>query len=329
MKKFLPGFGLILLALLVSPELSSARQGCCSSHGGVCGCSCCDGTSLSATCRPYYPECNRTREKSKIEQIIDEKKQWTGFCHDTIGEDSYYDLEEGCLCKDGFELGLSGFCEKVQVFESEYVPIVEVVDGDTVKVKRSLKTETIRIIGIDTPETKDPRYPVQCFGKEATNKAKELLDGKRVILETKEERDKYGRLLAYIRVDREDFGENMIGGGFAFHYRQYPHDRMEAYDKAENFARENDRGLWRQDTCNGQKTAEIEIQEEVETVEPEQEEEQVSEDFFDDFIEAQELSEPAKETLKKVVREEEPPQEEKTSNSVWREIWGWVINLLK
>lgn len=41
------------------PNKSDARQGCCSHHGGVCGCGCCDGTSLSATCAPYYPQCNR------------------------------------------------------------------------------------------------------------------------------------------------------------------------------------------------------------------------------------------------------------------------------
>jgi hypothetical protein len=38
---------------------SEARQGCCSYHEGVCGCGCCDGTSLSATCAPYYPQCNK------------------------------------------------------------------------------------------------------------------------------------------------------------------------------------------------------------------------------------------------------------------------------
>jgi hypothetical protein len=41
-------------------SVASARSGCCSHHGGVCGCNCCDGTSLSATCAPYYPACSRT-----------------------------------------------------------------------------------------------------------------------------------------------------------------------------------------------------------------------------------------------------------------------------
>jgi hypothetical protein len=49
----------IVLLLFCNIDFADARQGCCSHHGGVCGCSCCDGTSLSATCAPYYPECNR------------------------------------------------------------------------------------------------------------------------------------------------------------------------------------------------------------------------------------------------------------------------------
>ena len=49
---------IILSVLIFVPFLVNARSGCCSHHGGVCGCGCCDGTSLSATCAPYYPQCN-------------------------------------------------------------------------------------------------------------------------------------------------------------------------------------------------------------------------------------------------------------------------------
>jgi len=53
---------LILIALLLLlPFVVDARQGCCSHHGGVCGCRCCDGSSLSSTCRPYYPSCNNPK----------------------------------------------------------------------------------------------------------------------------------------------------------------------------------------------------------------------------------------------------------------------------
>jgi hypothetical protein len=50
---------LILLIIFLPVTIIYARQGCCSHHGGVCGCGCCDGTGLSSTCAPYYPECNR------------------------------------------------------------------------------------------------------------------------------------------------------------------------------------------------------------------------------------------------------------------------------
>jgi len=61
-KRFLPL--LLLTFLLLSLGLNTeARQGCCSHHGGVCGCRCCDGTSLSATCAPYYPQCNQPVQK--------------------------------------------------------------------------------------------------------------------------------------------------------------------------------------------------------------------------------------------------------------------------
>jgi hypothetical protein len=48
----------VLIFLFSLPIITEARSGCCSHHGGVCGCGCCDGTSLSATCAPYYPECS-------------------------------------------------------------------------------------------------------------------------------------------------------------------------------------------------------------------------------------------------------------------------------
>jgi Fibronectin type III domain len=48
---------LALITFLICSVAANARSGCCSSHGGVCGCSCCDGTPLSQTCLPYYPNC--------------------------------------------------------------------------------------------------------------------------------------------------------------------------------------------------------------------------------------------------------------------------------
>ena len=78
--------------------------------------------------------------------------------------------------------------------------VVRVVDGDTVIVRGpGGSTEDVRLIGIDTPETVDPRRPVGCFGPEASAYAKHLLTGRRVLLRyDRELHDRYGRFLAYI-----------------------------------------------------------------------------------------------------------------------------------
>ncbi len=78
--------------------------------------------------------------------------------------------------------------------------VVRVVDGDTVVVRSDSGEETVRLIGVDTPETKHPSKPVQCFGKEATAFTRSLLaEGTEVRLERDvEERDRYDRVLAYV-----------------------------------------------------------------------------------------------------------------------------------
>ena len=59
MKRFLLSAALAIAISFLLPKNIYARSGCCSHHGGVCGCGCCDGTPLSSTCAPYYPECSR------------------------------------------------------------------------------------------------------------------------------------------------------------------------------------------------------------------------------------------------------------------------------
>ena len=56
----------LFIVVIVFPLNTNARSGCCSHHSGVCGCRCCDGTLLSATCAPYYPQCSRPVEQKLI-----------------------------------------------------------------------------------------------------------------------------------------------------------------------------------------------------------------------------------------------------------------------
>jgi len=103
--------------------------------------------------------------------------------------------------------------------------VVRVVDGDTVRVLVDGQREdiSVRLIGIDTPETVAPGRPVECFGPEASEFAEQLLDGARVLLEfdpTQGETDRYDRTLAYVWVESPSgeltlFNLAAITGGFA------------------------------------------------------------------------------------------------------------------
>ena len=141
-----------------------------------------------------------------------------------------------------------------------YYSVSSVVDGDTIKININGTQTTLRLIGIDTPETVDPRKPVQCFGKEASNKAKELLSGKKVRIEkdaTQGELDKYGRLLAYIyREDGLFYNKYIIEQGYAHEYTyNTPYKYQSEFKTAEKYARENQLGLWSPNTCNGDTTS--------------------------------------------------------------------------
>lgn len=99
------------------------------------------------------------------------------------------------------------------------ITVRKVIDGDTVEVALGSRTENVRLLGIDTPETKHPTKPVGCFGPEASARTAELLPpGTAVVLERDhEERDLYGRLLAYV-VRRDDglfVNLELIRGGYA------------------------------------------------------------------------------------------------------------------
>lgn len=137
---------------------------------------------------------------------------------------------------------------------SELVKVTKIVDGDTIKVEINNQIETVRLIGIDTPEIKDPRKTVQCFGKEASNKTKELLENKMVRLEadsTQTDRDKYSRLLRYVYLTDGTFiNKKLIEEGFAFEYTyQIPYIYQAEFKAAQKLAETNNLGLWNENSC--------------------------------------------------------------------------------
>lgn len=134
--------------------------------------------------------------------------------------------------------------------------VTRVVDGDTVEVLAGAQRHTIRLIGIDTPDATDPRTPVQCFGPEASDRAKELLEEQTVWLETdssQSDRDQYGRSLRYVWLaDGRLFNLEMVRGGYAHEYTfQVPYRYQESFKRAQAEAREQNQGLWSSATCGG------------------------------------------------------------------------------
>ena len=126
--------------------------------------------------------------------------------------------------------------------------VTKAVDGDTLNVTMGSQKETVRLLGIDTPETHDPRKAVQCFGEAAAAHTKELLEGKDVRLEpdpTDSDRDKYHRLLRYVYLpDGTLVNGQLVRDGYAFAYTVFPLVRLDEFRALETEARDNNRGLW-------------------------------------------------------------------------------------
>ncbi|HEY2518215.1 MAG TPA: thermonuclease family protein, partial [Polyangiaceae bacterium] len=111
--------------------------------------------------------------------------------------------------------------------------VVRAVDGDTLEVALDDgPTETVRLIGVDTPETVKPDTPVQCFGPQASAFEHHTVEGHRVRLLTGvEPRDYYGRLLAYVWVQGPGTGERFLESellrrGYARVLTFHPNDRF-------------------------------------------------------------------------------------------------------
>lgn len=143
---------------------------------------------------------------------------------------------------------------------SGFVPVVKVHDGDTIEVKLDGKKEKVRLVGVDTPETVDPRRPVQCYGKEASDFTKQAFASKAVRLQSdtlrgeSANRDKYGRLLRYaFRPDGKLHNQELIRAGYGLEYT-FSGQRYEyqtEFKAAEREAKSEQRGLWSPATCAG------------------------------------------------------------------------------
>ena len=127
----------------------------------------------------------------------------------------------------------------------ELVKVDSVLDGDTFRLESG---EKVRLIVIDTPEIHHPRKPVEYYGKEATEFARRMLEGKRVRLELDvQERDQYGRLLAYVYLEDSTFvNAELVKQGYA-QVATYPPNvkYVELFTSLQKEAREKKKGLWK------------------------------------------------------------------------------------
>jgi len=142
-----------------------------------------------------------------------------------------------------------------KVNQDEFYEVVKVIDGDTFDISVKGKNKRVRLIGIDTPEFVDLRKPVQCYGREASSFAKNLLVNKAVRIEndiTQGDVDKYQRLLRYVFLKDGTFvNKVMISEGYAheYTYNSNPYKYQKEFIQAEREARNTKKGLWAEKTC--------------------------------------------------------------------------------
>lgn len=126
--------------------------------------------------------------------------------------------------------------------------VVEFTDGDTITVNMDGTKEKVRFIGVDTPETHDPRKAVQCFGLAAATFTKTIIGTNKVRLEADPQntnRDRYSRLLRYVYLpDGRLVNAEIIKQGFGFAYTSFPFEKLEEFKNYQTEAQAKKLGLW-------------------------------------------------------------------------------------
>jgi micrococcal nuclease len=158
----------------------------------------------------------------------------------------------------GFAIAIScGLPSSETAAAQDVVPAtaIRVIDGDTVEVQGSDgTTSTVRLIGIDTPESVAPATPVECQAEEAADNLRTLIEGKPVTLvadPTQDRQDRFGRTLAYVEQAGVDAGEAQIRAGYAdlYYYAERDFQRSPSYEAAWEEAQAAARGVW--GACEG------------------------------------------------------------------------------
>jgi micrococcal nuclease len=132
--------------------------------------------------------------------------------------------------------------------------VTRVIDGDTVVVFRQEKSTTVRLIGVDSPESVSTKTAPECYGKQAAETAKSLLLGKQVMLESDDSQDEYdiyGRLLRYVYLSNGELvNKYLIAQGFAREYTfKKAYEYQSEFRKAQQQAKIEQKGLWNPENC--------------------------------------------------------------------------------
>lgn len=134
--------------------------------------------------------------------------------------------------------------------------IVRFSDGDTIAVNMNGREETVRMIGVDTPETHAPGKPVQCYGPAASAYTKQLIGTQKVRLEAdpaNQNRDRYDRLLRYVYLpDGQLVQASIIQNGYGFAYTSFPFTKKDEFVTLEASAKTEAKGLWANCTVTDQ-----------------------------------------------------------------------------
>lgn len=147
-----------------------------------------------------------------------------------------------------FAVRLSHLDLKLEKSQPGLYRVVKFDDGDTIQVDMNGTTETVRFIGVDTPETHKPNTPVQCYGPEAANYTKRLIGNQKIRLQAdplNTNRDRYGRLLRYVYLsDNTLVEQKLITEGYGFAYTYFPSSKNEQFNNLEQQAKAAGKGLW-------------------------------------------------------------------------------------
>jgi micrococcal nuclease len=131
--------------------------------------------------------------------------------------------------------------------------VEKVIDGDTLRLEDGRQ---VRLLGVDTPESKHAQVPVQVFSQEAYEFSKQMTEGFEVRLEyDAEATDKYGRVLAYVYLrDGRMLNEELLKRGYAYVLRRFPFKKKREFLYIQDIARQEQRGLWSYNLTSGRLT---------------------------------------------------------------------------